>query len=97
MRKNGKILMMAAAVATTMAGGSALYAQTTTPQPKSGNGTMIQGQRGDMMMNMMAQMNQMMESCNEMMKGMDADDSKQRSAAQPRAQWPFPQSYGPVD
>ena len=55
-----------------VAGGSAmLHAQTTTPSTPKTPGGMMQDQ-GDMM-HMMMQMNQMMETCNSMMKDMGKD------------------------
>lgn len=69
MSKYSKTAIIAAALAAGLAGGSAVYAQST---PNSGEGTMKQGQHGGMM-NMMSQMNQMMKTCNNMMKDSDKD------------------------
>ena len=73
MSNNGKTVITTASVIAALAGGSALYAQTTAPSKPQSGGTMMQGQQGEMMgmMNMMAQMNEMMETCNKMMEGMD--------------------------
>lgn len=84
MSNNWKIVITTASVLAAFGGGSALHAQTTAPShPRTGGmmqgqqGGMMEGQQGGMvqgqggMMNMMAQMNQMMQTCNKMMQEMD--------------------------
>lgn len=79
MRANLKTLMSTAAVVAALAGGPVVYAYAETPMQnesggmmQDGQGGMMQGGQGGMMgmMNMMQQMNQMMETCNNMMQGM---------------------------
>ena len=78
MSSNWKTIITIAASVAALAGGSVLYAQSTTPpSSKDGSGMMMQGQHGDMMQgqhgDMMTQMNQMVETCNSMMKDMGKD------------------------
>lgn len=82
MRTNLKMLFGTAAIITVLAGTPALYTYAQAPgaqgsggMMQGGQGGMMQGGQGDMMgqggmMNMMQQMSQMMESCNQMMQGM---------------------------
>src|SRR3546814_6004 len=79
MRRNLKTLLSTAAVVAALAGGPAVYAYAETPNQEGsgrmmqdGQGGMMEGGQGGMMgtMNMMQQMSQMMETCNNMMQGM---------------------------
>lgn len=74
MRTNIKTLLSTAAVVGALAVGPAVYAYAETPN-QGGSGRMMQDGRGGMMgqgstMNMMQQMSQMMETCNNMMQDM---------------------------
>ena len=70
------------AVLAALAGGSILYAYADTPSsPRSGG--MMQGNQGDMT-NMMGQMSQMMETCNNMMKEMPKGEHKEMPKDEPK-------------
>ena len=74
MRTNLKTLLSTAAVVAALAVGPAVYAYAETPN-KNESGSMMQDGQGGMMgqggtMNMMQQMSQMMETCNNMMQAM---------------------------
>jgi uncharacterized protein HemX len=74
MRTNLKTLLSTAAVVAALAVGPAVYAYAETPNQNE-SGSMMQHGQGDMMgqggmMNMMQQMSQMMETCNNMMQEM---------------------------
>lgn len=74
MRSDFRTLLTTAAALAALAGGSVLYAYADAPNPRSSGGMMQGGQGGTPNMmgmpNMMGQMSQMMETCNNMMKGM---------------------------
>lgn len=75
MRNNFKTVLTTTIVLATFTAAASLYAHAADSQTApnaSGTGTMMQGGHGDMSgtMNMMGQMSQMMESCNNMMKDM---------------------------
>ena len=79
MRNNFRTLLTTTAVLAALAGGFVLYAYADSPSSR-GSGGMMQGAQGGMMQggqggmpNMMGQMSQMMEACNNMMKGMAQD------------------------
>ncbi|WP_137390410.1 hypothetical protein [Rhodoligotrophos defluvii] len=91
MRPNLKSLLAASTLLAGLVAAPALYAQNEPAAPQSpmlgqggtqggpgmmGQGGMMQGGQG--MMNMMGQMSEMMETCNEMMKGMMANRGSQR-------------------
>jgi hypothetical protein len=84
MRKNLKSLLAASTLLSGLVAAPVLYAQdepATSQPPMTGQGMMGQGgmmQGGQGMMNMMGQMSEMMETCNEMMKGMMANRGSQR-------------------
>lgn len=84
MRKNLKSLLATSTLLAGLVAAPALYAQdepATSQSPMTGQGMMGQGgmmQGGQGMMNMMGQMSEMMETCNEMMKGMMANRGSQR-------------------
>lgn len=70
MRTSVKTFLRTAAVVAALAGGPAVYAYAHDSDQSRGG--MMQGGQGGMgTMNMMQQMNQMMESCNKMMEGMN--------------------------
>lgn len=84
MRQNLKCLFAASALFAGLIAAPALYAQDDSAgsqRPMMGQGDVMQGGQG--MMNMMGQMSEMMETCNQMMKGMMAE----RGSQQPNEQW----------
>jgi Spy/CpxP family protein refolding chaperone len=72
MRNNFRTVLTTTIVLATFTAAASLYAHAADSQTApnaSGTGSMMQGGHGDMSkMNMMRQMSQMMESCNNMMK-----------------------------
>ncbi len=75
MRSNFKTVLTTTIVLATFTAAASLYAHAADSQTApnaSGTGSMMQGGHGDMsgMMNMMGQMSQMMDGCNNMMKDM---------------------------
>lgn len=82
-----KIAMSLVAAGVLAAPVAFAQSQTEEPTSPSMNSDEMQGmmQGGDMMgmMNMMTQMNEMMQSCNEMMKAMQSDDEAPAGEAQP--------------
>jgi hypothetical protein len=92
MRQNLKTLLAASTLIAGLVAAPALYAQDdpAAAQPPMagpgmvGQGGMMQGGQGMMgMMGMMGQMSGMMETCNDMMKGMMAN----RDSERPNEQW----------
>lgn len=94
MSNNLKTIVTTAGLVAVLAGGASLYAHAADSRSGHGGGAgmmdgmMPGGQSGDMagMMNMMSRMNQMMDTCNNMMKDMDQHHRKDA----PKDQKPAP-------
>lgn len=83
MRNSVKILAAAAALIASAALAPVLYAHDSGSADEHNGSMMGPGMMGeDGMMNMMGQMSQMMDNCNEMMQGAMGDGS-----GEPNEQW----------